>query len=140
MDFDISIIEDIPVITDEIADKYKGATAEDWCKLIGGAEYVKKGRRNYMVMKVKVIKKYRDIALERNVEVGEVFEVDKARADYLSKERGLVEVIGEVKEPFIEEAVKEKRLEIGEYEKPNIEEAVKEIKKLTTKKKTNAKK
>lgn len=48
-------------------------------------------------LKVKVIKRYNDVALNEIKEKDEVFEVNKERAEHLVKE-GMVEIIKEGKE------------------------------------------
>ena len=48
-------------------------------------------------LKVKVIKRYNDVALNEIKETAEVFEVSKERAEHLVKE-GMVEIIKEGKE------------------------------------------
>ena len=45
-------------------------------------------------MKVKCIKRYSDVRLNKIIEVGEVLEVDKARAKHLVNE-GCVEIVKE---------------------------------------------
>lgn len=47
-------------------------------------------------MKVKVIKRYNDLVLEKIKEPGNIFEVDKARADILIR-KGFVEEVKEKK-------------------------------------------
>ena len=48
-------------------------------------------------IKVKVIKRYNDVVLNKIKEKGEIFEVSKERAEHLAKE-GMVEIIKEGKE------------------------------------------
>lgn len=113
MNFDINKIVNVPVF-----EEYKGTDVKEWLDLLGGAEYIKKERKIIMV-EVKALKKFRDMSINKDRQVGEVFEVDKTRAEYLSNERELVEIIREVKEPVIEEAVKEVKKETANKKKTN---------------------
>lgn len=80
-----------------------------------------------MKVKVRVLKDYKDKELNKMVKENYIMVVSRERADYLSAERGLVEVIDTVKE----EVVETNKLE------PKAEKA---IRKTTTKRKTTKKK
>lgn len=79
-DFDIEKIKKIPK-----PKPYKGTTADDWCEYLGGAEYEKKPLLEYGKATIKSTSSYYDTALNKQVEPGEIYEVDIERADQIIK-------------------------------------------------------
>ena len=80
MNFDITKILKIPK-----PKPYKGTTADDWCEYLGGAEYEKKPLLEYGKATIKSTSSYYDTALNKQVEPGEIYEVDIERADQIIK-------------------------------------------------------
>ncbi len=78
--FDIEKIKKIPKLK-----PYKGTTADEWCEYLGGAEYIKKPLNEYGKVSIQAISHYTDIALNKNLNPGDIYEVDEDRADQIIK-------------------------------------------------------
>lgn len=78
--FDIEKIKKIPKLK-----PYQGTTADDWCDYLGDAEYIKKPLNEYGKVKIEAIDNYLDTALNKNISVGDIYEVDEDRANVIVK-------------------------------------------------------
>lgn len=128
MNFDINRIKKIPKCSE-----YKNNAFEKWCDLLGGAEYKRKEIK-IMKARVKCVRPYQDIELERKVEPGEEYIISYDRAitlegknDYNIQFAEIIEMIEEPEEKKTAEKKEEKAVEKPVEKKP-------EAKKKTTKK------
>lgn len=78
--FDITKIKKIPKLK-----PYQGTTVDDWCDFLGGAEYIKKPLLEYGKVKIQAIDDYYDMALQKQIYKGTVYEVDEDRANEIIK-------------------------------------------------------
>ena len=99
MDFDINRIKKIPVCKD-----YDNHALEDWLNYLGYKGKIDKQKiieefeeEKEKMVRVKALIRFKD--MEANVErqIGDEFEVEVSRAEYL-KENEAVEIIGQVQE------------------------------------------
>lgn len=78
--FDIEKIKKIPKLK-----PYQGTTADDWCDYLGDAEYIKKPLYEYGKVKIQAIDDYTDMALNKDITRGTIYEVDEDRANIIIK-------------------------------------------------------
>lgn len=129
MNFDINKIKKIP----KIKNYDNGTSVERWSKIIGNAKYCKRKVVNNL-KRVKVIKPYKDLELNKTFKVGDELELRNDRAEFLEKNRA-VKIIANIPENVKEEIKAEVKPEI-KIDTPKV----KTVAKSAAKKKTNKRK
>ena len=132
MNFDINKIRDIPKCSE-----YENGALEKWLEYLGYKGKIDKEKiiQDYKEEEEKMVKVrciyhpfYYDVELKRNVAVGEEFEVEEARADYLES-RKVVEIVSRPKK----EETKPIEVIVNNKVFLDKKELAKEVKKTTKK-------